>query len=237
MKTFVRSCLRLAAIALATGIFAISVWSQGLRVPPQTNTVTLFAVNRYESRRESCLKFGTTTLGCHLRYGSLYVGDDLDWFDTASAPEIRTVVRDLGYLEWSDNFAVPVLSPFPKLLPGQHRSITVDASGADGADGAPGLPGENGADADGVVRPRSAPAHEAVPPSPAKPKRDGKPKVDPVFAKALLNHMYVVHVVDEVNDFYVLLRVESVERGDSCTVSWRVVSRPETDERIGLVSR
>ena len=237
MKTFVRGCRRLVVIALATGIFATSAWSQGLRVPPQTNTVTLFAVNRYQYRRESCLKFGTSTIACHLRYGSLYVGDDLDWFDTASAPEIRTVVRDLGYLEWSDNFTVPVVAPFPKLLPGEHRRITVDASGADGADGAPGLPGQDGADADGVVRPRSRPAYDVVQPPPAKPKRDGKPKVDPVFAKVLLNHMYVVHVVDEVNDFYVLMRVEAVERGDSCTVSWRVVSSPETDERIGLVAR
>ncbi len=237
MKTFVRGCLRSAVVALVAGIFATSAWSQGLRVPPQTNTVTLFAVNKYQYRRESCLKFGTTTPACHMRYGSLYVGDDLDWFDTASAPEIRTVVRDLGYLEWSDNFTVPVVAPFPKLLPGQHRTVSVDASGADGADGAPGLPGADGADADGVVRPRSRPVEVVVQPRPTKPKHDGKPKVDPVFAKVLLNHMYVVHVVDEVNDFYVLLRVESVERGDSCTVSWRVVPSPETDERIGLVAR
>jgi len=232
MKILARVC---SVLGIVSALFAAAS-AQGMLLPPQTQTVTLFAVNKYQSSRESCLQFTKIPRGCHLRYGSLYAGDDWDWFDTASAKEIRTVVRDLGYLDWSDNFKVPVVVPFRKLGPGEERTVSVDTSGADGADGAPGAPGRDGADADGVVRSHRWPADVPVPtPSPAKPKHDGKPKIDPVFAKAILHHMYVVHVVDEVNDFYVLMRVEEVHRGDSCTVSWRVVPSPEAEEgnRIG----
>jgi hypothetical protein len=230
MKILARVC---GLLGIVSALFAAAT-AQGLRLPPQTQTVTLFAANKYHSSRDSCLHLAKTPRGCHLRYGSLYAGDDWDWFDTAGAKEIRTVVRDLGYLEWSDDFKVPVVAPFPKLGPGEERKITVNTSGADGADGAPGAPGRDGADADGVVRPHRWPAEIPVPPPPpSKPKHDGKPKIDPVFAKAILHHMYVVHVVDEVNDFYVLMRVEEVLRGDSCTVAWRVIPSPEDEGPIG----
>ncbi len=228
MKLFADACTMAARFVIVVSLLATAAFAQGARVPPETNKVTLFAVNRYHSESQSCLKFAPVSRGCHLRYGSLYAGDDWDWFDTASARENRTVVRDLGYLDWSDDFNVPVVAPFPKLLPGQQRSVTVDVSGADGADGLPGLPGRDGADANGATLVKHANEAAVVPqPVSSRPKRDGKPKIDPVFAKAILNHMYVVHVVDEVNDFYVLMRVEAVQRGDSCTVSWKVVPNPE----------
>jgi hypothetical protein len=66
---------------------------------------------------------------------------------------------------------------------------------------------------------------------PAKPRHDGKPRIDPLFVKAVLGHMYVIHVVDDFRDFYVLFRVEKIERGDNCTVSWQFIPEPENAKR------
>jgi hypothetical protein len=153
---------------------------------------------------------------CDLYYGNLYSGDDWDWFQSAANPGQRSLVRDLGALDWNDSFAVPIVEPLPKLKPGEQRNITVDTSGLDGADG------EDGADGDRIVRHRPSRGETIQIP----PKSYGKPKVDPVFAKAILGHLYVIHVVDDVSDFYVLFRIEALERGDNCTISWRVVPTP-----------
>ena len=47
------------------------------------------------------------------------------------------------------------------------------------------------------------------------------------FAKAKAGHMYLVHVKDDQADFYVLFRVEEIEQGDHCTISWSQVPTPE----------
>jgi len=52
------------------------------------------------------------------------------------------------------------------------------------------------------------------------------PRIDPVFAKAVVGHIYAVHVVDGGEDFYVLFRVESLARGDNCKISWKRVPAP-----------
>ena len=113
--------------------------------------------------------------------------------------------------------------PFPKLKPGENRVLTFDLSGADGADGADGANGANGADGDGVVRNRQT--GEAYPKSgkpapPKRPKHDGKPKIDPSWVKAVVGHMYVIHIDGSSSrDFYVLFRVEEMKRGDVYTLS------------------
>lgn len=150
-----------------------------------------------------------------LAYGLLRAGDDFDWFQSAGAGDNRSLIRDLGELKWSDVFTVPVIEPLPKLKPGEQRTITVDSSGADGADGAPG------ADGDGVVR--------AQPTRNSGPKHDGKPRVDPIFVKAIVGHLYAIHVVHEASDFYALFRVDALTRGDNCTISWRLVPAPATN--------
>lgn len=48
-----------------------------------------------------------------------------------------------------------------------------------------------------------------------------------IFAKAIVRHLYAMHVKDTDSDFYVLFRVENIERGVSCTISWQLVSSPE----------
>jgi hypothetical protein len=167
----------------------------------------------------------------------LYAGAEWDWFQSSTERDSRSVVRDLGRLNWYDDFTVPVVEPLPELKPGETRNITIDTSGADGADGKDGV---DGASAPGSSRLDSA--SSGFPPraidqydisslgtlaKQSRPKRhDGKPKVDPIFTKAAAGHLYVVHVVDEVSDFYVLFRVESLERGDNCTISWKLIPAP-----------
>ena len=185
-----------------------------------------------------CLNFrpdatGYRTKSCELRYGALYLGDDKDWLEVSAARGSRSVMKDLGLLNWDQAVTVPVVQPLPKLQPGEQRQISIDASGADGADGADGpdgLRGRDGLDADGVLRPKEWPVTNLkTTRRPARPKHDGKPRVDSMFVKAIVGHMYVIHVVNETDDFYVLFRVEEIERGSKCTISWRRVPAPTAD--------
>ncbi len=205
-------------LGLLFGFLAIPAVSNG------QDRATLYSVQKHRGQAKVfCLNFRSgpsrsTAEPCDLRYGSLYVGDDHDWFQSSGARGHRSVIKDLGSLNWDQAFTVPVVTPLPKLQPGEQRKITVDASGADGADGAPGV------DGDGVLRPRPETVDSAR--ARARPKHDGKPRVDSMFAKAIVGHMYVIHVVHDTDDFYVVFRVDEVERGSSCTVTWRFVPDP-----------
>ena len=202
---------------LLFGFLAIPAVSNG------QDRATLHSVQKHRGQpKVFCLNFRSgpsrsTAEPCDLRYGSLYVGNDHDWFQSSGARGHRSVIKDLGSLNWDQAFTVPVVTPLPKLQPGEQRKIAVDASGADGADGAPGV------DGDGGLRPRLLETGSA---RPARSRLDGKPRVDSMFAKAIVGHMYVIHVVHDTDDFYVVFRVEEVERGSSCTVSWRFVPDP-----------
>jgi hypothetical protein len=206
---FVRAMI-LAAFAIVA--FAISA--------PAQETVALYSPLQYKndhSRANFNFITGETPkryAPWHLAYGLLRAGDDFDWFQSAGAGSNRGLIRDLGELKWTDYFDIPVIEPLPKLKPGEQRTITVDTSGADGADGAPG------ADGDGVVRIRPNDTRHS------RPKHDGKPRIDPIFVKAVVGHLYAIHVVNDTQDFYALFRVESVTRGDNVTISWRLVPAP-----------
>jgi hypothetical protein len=198
----------------------------------QSGTATLYSPNKYRNeRRDFCLDFKTGVSPkfrdpCDLRYGFLYAGEDWDWFQGGLDRESRGVIKDLGSLNWDSKFEVPVVVPRRKLLPGEQRSVTVDTSGADGADGAPGKPGQPGADADGVVRQRTPETAPKPTPAPPTKKNDGVPKIDPIFVKAVVGHMYVARIVNNKDDFYVLFRVEEIQRGSSCVITWRMIDAP-----------
>ena len=210
----------------------------GQTVATQTGPATLYSANKYRNEsRDVCLDFKTgvsakqsDTARCDLLYGNLYAGDDLDWFESSSDRGSRSVIKDLGLRSWNEPFEVPVVFPFPKLLPGATRKTTIDMSGADGDDGkrgTPGKPGLSGADADGGLRQPMPPTTPADAPTPAEKKNDGTPKIDPVFVKAVAGHLYVIHVVDADDNFYALFRVEAVERGDHCVISWKLIEPPK----------
>ncbi len=46
------------------------------------------------------------------------------------------------------------------------------------------------------------------------------------FSRVFPGHIYALHVADACGDYYVLFRVESLTRGDHCTISWRRVPTP-----------
>jgi hypothetical protein len=211
MKFAAHFCL--VALVLLAG--TIAVHAQG------NSSITLYAVNKYHGSRNSCLNFDATVPPgtCHLRYGSLYAGDDLDWFEASAAFNNRTVMKDLGVYGWADDVKLPELAPLPKLKPGEQRHVTIDTSGADG------LPGANGLNADGTRRADVADQRAR----PAAPKREAGTIVDGPFLKAIQDHLYLIHVVNDVDDFYALVRVDAVTRGDNVTVIWHRVNPPVTE--------
>lgn len=160
---------------------------------PAQQMATLYSLNKYkDTPSRAMFNFERRSQGTDnnwdLLYGSLSIGDDLDWFSASNAQDSRSLIRDLGELSWSDSYKVPVITPLPKLKEGKTREITVDSSGDTGK---------------------------------AWAKNNG------VFVKAIVGHMYAMHVKDTDSDFYVLFRVESIERGDNCTISWQIAPSPE----------
>ncbi len=123
-----------------------------------------------------------------LIYGNTRMGDDHDWFSASTAKDNRSLIRDLGELNWTDLYEVPIIEPLPELKEGQNRSITIDASADTGK---------------------------------AWAKNNG------IFVKAIVGHLYAMHVKDKDSDFYVLFRVENIERGKSCTISWQLIATPQ----------
>jgi len=205
-------------------------------VVAQSGTATLYSPKKNRGQnRYYCLDFkagasSKTSDPCDLRYGYLYAGEDWDWFQSSMDRESRGLIQDLGPLNWDSQFEVPVVIPRRKLLPGEQRTVSVDTSGADGADGAPGkpgAPGQPGADGDGVVRAKTPePTPEIAPVAPVKKKNDGTPKIDSIFVKAIVGHIYVAHIVNDKEDFYALFRVNGIERGSFCVVSWKLIEAP-----------
>lgn len=211
-------------------------WEVGAGKPrAPRRRVTLYSPNKYShDMRYTFFNFkkGSWALGGEggdvLGYGLLYVGEYYDWFETSGSRGSRSVIRDLGAHAWRDAFIVPVVEPLPKLKEGETRRLTVDASGANGRDGAPGAngaPGRPGSPA-GEVKVNAGVPVPPSPPPPALPTLRREPVVDSHWVKAVVGHIYVMHVVDDASDYYALFRVEALERGDNCTISWKVVPAP-----------
>jgi hypothetical protein len=225
----------------------ISLWclsSGSAQQPVQAANVTLYSVIKHRGEQlRSCINFKVAVTGlarvpCDLLYGYLQANDELDWFQSSGSEGNRSVIRDLGEFDWLADVPVPVVEPLAKLKPGKRRNVTVDVSGADGAPGKSGgtqvviggnertdfslLPINDGPVPGDHKTAISVPA----PAKPWRPKNDGTPKVDPLFVKAITGHVYVIHVVDNSRDFYALFRVDALERGDYCTVSWKLIPEP-----------
>jgi hypothetical protein len=221
-----------------------SSWMSAQQPVSQNSNVTLYSVIKHRGeQRKSCINFkiaatGLSRVPCDLRYGSLYAGDELDWFESSTAEGGRSVIKDLGEHDWSTWFEVPVVEPLAKLKPGEQRQVTIDTSGADGAPGKPGAPAasivrsSNERSSSDIFRSEGRPVPEAIAPNvwtpqpSVAPRHDGKPKIDPLFVKALPGHVYVIHVVDDSRDFYALFRVDELQSGDYCSVSWKLIPEP-----------
>lgn len=231
VKFTARKLISVALMSLFTALVVCALPAISKAQPP---TIRLYSPNKHRGEgRESGFNFenasaSPTYSAADLRYGSLYVGDELDWFESSGVQGNRSVIKDLGQRNWSDKFDVPVVQPLAKLKPGEQRRITIDASGAAGANGAAGAPGSRLDKSSEIVIPAPSRTPDELPPipeaAPETPKR--KPRVDPMFVHAVIGHMYVIHVVDETRDFYALFRVEELQRGDNCTISWKLIAPP-----------
>lgn len=224
---------------VCAGLGSLPVLSQSTAT---SSTMTLYSPIKHRGEGlRSCINFQTRgervlDAPCDLKYGLLYLGEDKDWF-LSPIEHSRSLVRDLGRLRWDDKFKIPVVAPLPPLKPGETRSVTIDTSGAAGADG---IDGVDGASAPGSSHPDSvssgfpvrtndtynSPSLGTLAKQSRTKRHNGNPKIDPIITKAATGHLYVMHVVDKVSDFYVLFRVESLERGDNCTISWKLIPPP-----------
>jgi len=67
------------------------------------------------------------------------IGDHWDTFYLPGNKDSQTRLVDLGKLSWADKIVVPPIEPWPKLQPGEVRSVSVNVSGVNGRDGTSGL--------------------------------------------------------------------------------------------------
>lgn len=182
---------------------------------------------------QSCFSFINENHDCSktdLIYGMIRAGDDWDFFKSEGEGARNQIVL-IGEYRWTDSFILPTVEPYPELKEGESRKVVIVVSGADGIQGergragTPGTPGRNG-DGDVVS-------------SPVDEKKDlflDKPSFPAVFQSeeyvpfvaTILGNMYLMRVVDKQNDFHVLFRVEELERGKRCVISWKRLdlSRP-----------
>jgi hypothetical protein len=200
-------------LALALAVFAAA---GPLRAQDNTapHTITLYSPLQYnhdQSRAsvyfEAAAYAGRYSWG-DVGYGVGRFGNEFDWLMISSGDIDRSVIKDLGPHDWSDKVTVPWVEPLAKLKPGEHRKMFVDTSGK----------------ASRVVD-----ISELSSERPGKPKREGQVRTSPNLIKALLGHMYVLHVVDDQRDFYALFRIDSLQRGDNCTISWKLIPPPPTN--------
>jgi|GEM_PF-1175251 len=179
---------------------------------------------------------------CEVKYGTLVIGDYLDWFQTGGGADSRTLIKDLGKRSWNDKVKVAVIEPLAKLKPGEQRRFVFDASGNRGSVMSPqdlnvqdlfrgSIPRETIRLRDyperGQVWTVNGPIPAKPQPAPQRAKVDPKVKVPPTFIKAVVGHIYAIHVVDNRNDYYALFRVDELTPGDNCKISWKLVPAPK----------
>ena len=220
--------------------------------PPAQQTITLYSplqpgdldrvsVDLQRAAYAPRLNFGD------VGYGLLHAGSEWDWLHISIAGDRRTVILDIGPHAWTDNFTVPWLEPLAKLKPGERREVFVNANGADGKgassgrsyEGLSALPsGGSGTNPDACCD--TAVSTGAVDRSTIREPLRGQPKrpapggiqTSPDMLRAILGHMYVLHVVDDQRDFYALFRVEALQRGYNCTISWKMIPSPPQPAKV-----
>lgn len=146
-------------------------------------------------------------------YGHIRAGEEWDWFQVSGSFGVRSRIVNIGKRDWSDKRPVRKVEAFPELKPGQHRTITVVAIGRKDDDGLPG---------------KDADAEEPTPTAVKTATKSAQLiSTSGELVKAVEGNMYVIRIVDRVNDFYVLMRVDKLERGETATISWRRIEAPE----------
>lgn len=224
-------------------VFAAAV-STKPQNPPAPQTIVLYApeypgdmdrvsVDLQRAAYASRFNFGD------VGYGLLRVGREVDWLEISVGSDRRSVFRDLGPHAWTDKLTVPWVEPLAKLKPGEVRQVFVSSNGAPGKgapsgksyEGLSALPGGGaGTNPDACC---DTPISTGVIDRTTireKSKRAPTPpagvQTSPNMIRANLGHMYVVHVVDDKRDFYALFRIDALQPGNNCTISWKMIPPP-----------
>ena len=228
------TCFGVFALGMVSMTSAQEIVSTELFSPVQTDgDKTRFDSGLY---KKACFNLVTLRLGCEvgevgevkLHYGNRF-GDNWDIFSVSGSNKDQTRGKDLGMLRWDDAFTIPEIEPWAKLQPGERRHITVNTSGADGAHGKPGrnadgtYPAEARRPAvmDGFSdKPVDVQVKTAV-----QTASDTVPSSYNPFMQVSKGHIYAFHVVDEQNDFYILVRIDDLIRGTKASISYQKVYR------------
>lgn len=234
---------KLVILGVLISLFSFFVVAQDEPQSAETFVVTLSspyaedghgALKHSEKANRNCFDFVSgSEVPCRKRwdlvYGNFRVSEEWDWFYVpASRFNARSRIVSLGIKKWDEISWLPAIEPLPELKPGERRTLRIDASGAKGADGAPGregAPGLNGMNGDGSVS-----RGTYLPAEPVKSGAVTEPAKKPVITseyliKAVKGEMYLLRVVDDEHDFYVLMRVDEIVRGRTATISWRKLRR------------
>ncbi len=178
-------------LAVAAIVCCGCVWMSCAASRRRVQTARLYSpLAHHHDNSRATLRFIDGSVGAKgdLGYGFFYTNDDHDWFQPSTLDDSRTVIRDLGALNWSDRFNVPAIAPFPTLRPGERRVISVNVSAGE---------------------------------------YENWVATNERFFKAVVGHIYVIHVKDTYFDFFALFRVEKLDRGESCTISWKRIGSPK----------
>jgi hypothetical protein len=182
-------------------------------------------------RGTGCFSFITESVSCgrgaDLSFGRSPESRKVSWF-RASGEGTRNKIESLGKKDWTNDFKVPVLEPYAKLRPGLQRDPFLNASATRGGS----LSTSQGAANNGGASKfdertktfSDAKSSSGLPGLRGNAKSDYFP-----FEKVVLGNMYVMRVVDENNDFYVLFRVDELERGKRAKISWKRIPAPQED--------
>jgi len=197
-----------------------------------------------ERRRKSCLDFESLSYDC-TRFPSVSYGDriGLNWdlFQVHGGVIDRTRMVEIGKYNWTDKFTVPYVEPWRALAPGEKRAITINSSGTPVARSRRSIDGIAGMNGDGTYTaiPRPQPADKSSASSSTGGKTyatanvkeqvsstvksvDGKVRDDAYSPEVEVKkgYMYVAHVVDQTHDYYVLIHVDDLVRGERVLLSF-----------------
>lgn len=215
---------------LATIIFAVSgLFGSALAQSPQGEIRTAEFVSPIGGsavRDRACFsfvdeKFVTGSPG-DICFGGLRAGEQWDWFQVTGVG-MRNKIKNIGRKDWNRDFKIPVVEPYAVLPVGRQRNIALNSSPSTSypplpsATSQPETPGEKNFDI-------SAPQRFGEVNSARIANSDYNP-----YLRAQKGKSYVVRVVNETNDFYVLMRVDELERGKRCVITWKRIDAPRQD--------
>jgi hypothetical protein len=218
---------RLALSLFISAVFSFSVFSQQSN-SAELKTVEFISPIKADGKfdrspvRKNCFSFITETAACgkvsDIYYGGLRAGSDWDWLQAMGAGS-RNKIKKIGRKNWTDDFNVPVVEPYAKLQKGEQRLIVL---GGNENGRLPNLPGGEAQTSEIFPGDLAEAGRLSRDTRKEQPKSDYKP-----FVKAVSGNMYVMRVVDEKEDFYVLFRIDELEKGTRCKISWKRIEAPQ----------